>query len=346
MWHNTLMDQDENDDVPAPEPVTVTAGPGHTGARLDRFLADTCPELSRTRFRALIETGLVTRGDHAITDPAHKVKADEVYTFIEPAPIDAVPIPENIPLDIVYEDDDLLVINKHANMVVHPGAGHNSGTLVHALLYHCGQTLSGIGGVKRPGIVHRLDRGTSGLMLVAKHDQSHHALQAQLQDRSLGRIYDALVFKVPMPRARTIDAPIGRHPHMRLKMAIGGSGARPAQTQMRVQTIYGAAAARIECKLATGRTHQIRVHMASIGHPLIGDPLYGPPATALRAALNKDGYAADTVDMILSFPRQALHAREIHFLHPRTGEARSFAAAPPDDFDNLINALAFFAEKS
>lgn len=321
------------------DPTTVEVSEDQAGARLDKFLADSCPELSRTRFRALIDAGLVLCGEQPAIDPSAKVKLGEIYSFIEPEPLDAAPIPENIPLDIVYQDDDLLVINKDADMVVHPAAGHASGTLVNALLYHCGATLSGIGGVKRPGIVHRLDRGTSGLMLVAKHDRAHAVLSAQLQDRSLGRIYDAVTFKVPMPPMGTIDQPIGRHPVQRLKMTIGGKDARMAQTHYRVTARYGDAAARVECRLATGRTHQIRVHMASIGHALIGDPLYGVQATAQRAAFKRDGYDEAVISAVLDFPRQALHAREIHFTHPVSGETMSFTAPPPEDFQGLVDKL-------
>ncbi len=338
------MDHEKQDigaaalDIPI-DPMVLSVGPDVVGARLDKFLADSCPDVSRTRFRALIEAGLVMRGEMPVTDPAAKVRAGEIYSFLEPEPLDAVPVPENIPLDIVYEDSDLLVINKDADMVVHPAAGHHTGTLVNALLYHCGDTLSGIGGVKRPGIVHRLDRGTSGLMMVAKNDRAHQALSAQLQDRSLGRIYDAVVFKVPMPPCGTIDAPIGRHPVHRLKMTTGGKDARPAQTHYRVTARSGDAAARVECKLATGRTHQIRVHMASIGHPLVGDPLYGAQGTAWRAGLKRAGYDDAVMGAVLAFPRQALHAREIHFIHPVSGESMSFTAPPPDDFQALVGHL-------
>lgn len=334
------MSQEEiNNDDQADEVSTLIVPPDHAGGRLDKFLADACPELSRTRFRNLIETGLVMRGDNAVTDPSHKVKAGETYCFIEPEAVDADPSPENIPLDIVFEDDDLLVINKNADMVVHPSAGHHTGTLVNALLYHCGDTLSGVGGVKRPGIVHRLDRGTSGLMLVAKHDRAHIALQSQLQDRSLGRIYDAVTFKVPIPPLGIVDKPIGRHPVQRLKMTVGGKEARTAQTNYRIIRAYGAAAALVECKLSTGRTHQIRVHMASLGHPLLGDPLYGPQDTGLRAALKRDGVDPGDIDPIVAFPRQALHAREIHFIHPKDQKARSFTTPHPEDLSLLINML-------
>lgn len=331
--------QDPDDDTPVDiRPFAVPAD--MAGARLDKVLAACLPDLSRTRLKSLILAGAVMQGETPLTDPAQKVPAFLSGHVLVPALIEADPVPEKIPLDIVHEDDDLLVINKAADMVVHPAIGHSSGTLVHALLYHCGATLSGIGGVKRPGIVHRLDRGTSGLMLVAKHDHAHTALQAQLSDRTLGRVYHAVTFKVPIPPIGTIDRPIGRSPRDRLKMTIGGVAARSAITHYRVLDSWHDLAALTECRLETGRTHQIRVHLSAAGYPLIGDPLYGPQETALRAAMTRAGVDPAAAAFILSFPRQALHAAEIHFIHPRTRENMSFTAPAPADFLGLIKALS------
>lgn len=332
------------DPTPSTDPIdddalTLVVSDMSAGDRLDRVLATAWPQFSRTRLKALIEAGEVTVDDQLVLDASHKVRAGAIITFTEPPAIDADPIPENIPLDIIYEDDDLLVINKDADMVVHPAPGHLTGTLVNAVLYHCGDRLSGIGGVKRPGIVHRLDRGTSGLMLVAKNDIAHIALQAQLSDRTLGRIYHCITFKAPMPPKGQIDAPIGRHPTHRLKMTIAGKDGRQALTHYQTLETYGNAAAYIECRLSTGRTHQIRVHMASMGHPLWGDPLYGAAATTIRAALKRDGFDSGQIEALLNFPRQALHAAEIHFVHPHTGTAHSYTAPAPDDFANLVEQL-------
>jgi 23S rRNA pseudouridine1911/1915/1917 synthase len=235
----------------------------------------------------------------------------------------ALPVPQTIPLDIVYEDEFLLVIDKPAGLVVHPGAGNEDGTLVNALLAHCGEQLSGIGGVRRPGIVHRLDKDTSGLMVAAKTDAAHRGLSAQLSDRSLSRTYRAIVWGKPVPPAGRIDAPIGRSPNNRRKMAVLRNGGRDAVTLYSTVTQVGAKASLIECKLMTGRTHQIRVHMAHLGHPLVGDPLYG------RA--RGDGSA------LARFPRQALHATAIAFVHPIDGREMSFTSTPPADFRALLD---------
>ena len=324
----------------APSEWQAQAGPQHVGMRLDRLLADFWRAFSRTRIKSLIEGGHVLVNAEPLLDASYRVEVGDLFSMVAPEPVEAAPEPENIPLDIIYEDDDLLVINKHADMVVHPAAGHGSGTLVNALLYHCGDSLSGVGGVKRPGIVHRLDRGTSGLMLVAKHDQAHIALQAQLSDRSLGRIYHAVTLKCPVPPAGVIDKPVGRHPTNRLKMTVGGKDGREAITRYRTLEAFGDMGALVECRLATGRTHQIRVHLSSIGYPLLGDPLYGAAATAVLAAIKRDGSrTADQAAVISGFGRQALHACEIHFIHPRTGAEMSFAAPYPEDMDYLIKSL-------
>ncbi len=320
--------------------LTLQVEEGDNLARLDKFLAEQCTDLSRSRIKALILEGAVTVNDSPCRAPAHKIKTGQSITVAIPPPVDDTPRAENIPLDIVYEDDDLLVINKPAGLVVHPGAGNWESTLVNALLYHCGNSLSGIGGVRRPGIVHRLDKDTSGLMLAAKSDKAHAGLSAQLSDRTLSRCYRALAWGVPDLRCGTVDQPIGRHPTNRLKMAVTShSGAREAVTHYEIKDTYGKAASLIECKLETGRTHQIRVHMAHIRHPLMGDPFYGAQPTAMAAALKKGGYSPEATDLIMNFPRQALHAFRISFIHPLSGEEMSFEAPPPDDFRTLQERL-------
>lgn len=329
----------ENADQPDPDEGLICLIAAQAG-RLDKVMADAVPDTSRTRFKALIEGGQVWVDGQKMTDPAFKVAVGSVIDYLVPAAIDLPLYPENIPLDILYEDADLLVINKDADMVVHPAPGHATGTLVHALLYHCGDQLSGIGGVKRPGIVHRLDRGTSGAMMVAKTDRAHAGLTAQLSDRSLSRIYDAITFKVPIPPIGRVDAAIGRHRGNRLKMAVNGAEARNAVTHYHVEDRFGETfAARVACRLETGRTHQIRVHLADLGYSLLGDPLYGPQASAVRGALGKIGVMGAAYDCIFGFSRQALHARKIRFIHPISEAKMEFEAPWPQDFSLLINAL-------
>jgi len=304
-------------------------------SRLDKALAVLCPALSRTRLKSLIEQGLVGVNGVDITLPKHKVFGGDVIKIAIPPAVDDTPEAQNIPLDIVYEDNDLLVINKPCDLVVHPGAGNPDGTLVNALLHHCGDSLSGIGGVKRPGIVHRLDKETSGLLVVAKNDFAHQGLSAQLADRSLSRIYKALVWKVPNLIKGSVDASIDRHKTNRTKMAVRYAGGRDAITHYHVEKSYGEAMSWITCKLETGRTHQIRVHMQHIKHPLVGDPVYGLARQEGGSLLNRSGYSPEIRDEILAFPRQALHAAEIGFIHPRSEEEMHFSADLPDDFAHL-----------
>lgn len=316
----------------------LTVEAEHAGERLDRFLAAEAGELSRTRIKALVLESQVLINNVVCDSPAHKLKAGDNITIGIPAPRDDTPLPENIPLDIVYEDEALIVINKPVGLVVHAGAGHEDGTLVNALLHHCGDSLSGIGGVKRPGIVHRLDKDTSGLMLVAKTDKAHQALSAQLSDRSLHRRYKALVWGVPIPIKGIVDAPIGRHPTHRQKMAVIHRNGREARTHYMVVEDWGPVAM-VECDLESGRTHQVRVHMTHLGHPLIGDPLYGLARNGQVSRLKKAGLEGDLAEEIINFPRQALHAAEIAFIHPLTDEEMGFERPLPEDMERIISIL-------
>jgi len=339
-FEDDIVEDDELVIIPgAAHSLQISCAPEQGGARLDKFLADHGGDLSRSRLKALILEGAVSIGGKACTNPSLKLKGGEEILVEVPAAVDDRPVPQDIPLEIVYEDAALLVLNKPAGLVVHPGAGHHDGTLVNALLHHCAESLSGIGGVRRPGIVHRLDKDTSGLMLVAKTDAAHHHLSAQLADRSLTRKYYALVWKAPRVGKGSVDKPVGRHAHNRQKMAVGQRGSRSAVTHYKVLEKFGAALALLECALESGRTHQIRVHMEAIGHPLYGDPLYGIQATGARALLRKEGFEPEAIDELLAFPRQALHAFHIMFIHPESGEEMSFTAPPPPDFSALLTRL-------
>jgi 23S rRNA pseudouridine1911/1915/1917 synthase len=331
------MDGTSDDDA-AVEATIADAG------RLDKALAAAAPGFSRSRLAALIAEGAVRRADGGeVTDPALKVKPGERFVIAPPPPAPAAPEPEAIPLDIVIEDAALIVVDKPAGLAVHPAPGAERGTLVAALLHHCGDTLSGIGGVARPGIVHRLDKETTGLLVVAKTDAAHAALAAQFAARETERRYLAATWGAPDradPRlagleavsfapdgALTIDAPIARHPRDRKRMAVVAGGRR-AVTHLRLLERFGPAerphAALVACRLETGRTHQIRVHLAHIGHPLIGDPVYGRP----RAA----------PDCARAFTRQALHAESLGFTHP-DGRRLRFERPPPEDFARLVDSL-------
>jgi 23S rRNA pseudouridine1911/1915/1917 synthase len=324
----------------------------HRGQRLDKVLALLCPDLSRTRIQQLIEAGEVMLRmqnqdeSQPITSASLKVQGGECVDIEIPAPLPLSLEPENIPLDIVYEDDDLIVLNKQAGLVVHPAAGHWSGTLVNALLYHCGSQLSGINGVIRPGIVHRLDKDTSGLMLVAKNDFAHQSLSEQLQTRELMRVYHALCLGVPVPIKGEVAWKIGRHATHRLKMSINGKSGREALTYYHVLKSLALEKeglfSLVECRLQTGRTHQIRVHMEALGHPLIGDPLYGPQDNAVAAKLKKTTLDDLAKTEILKFPRQALHAKKIRFVHPRLNEEMDFECDYPIDIIGLIEKIGLF----
>ena len=313
---------------------TVTVTQDKARDRLDRFLAGAVPALSRSRLKGLIESGWVTRDGAAVTGAAAKVKVGEVYGVFVPAAVPAVPRPQAIPLNVVYEDDDLIIIDKSPGLVVHPAAGHPDGTLVNALLAHCGNSLSGIGGVTRPGIVHRLDKGTSGLMVAAKNDIAHRHLAAQLEERKLERRYKALVWGRLRPGRGKVEGPIGRSPANRKKMAVVKRGGKPALTRYRVLASVGTAASLVECRLATGRTHQIRVHMAGLGHSIVGDPLYGRDA---RRRLRDAPEAARRA--VAAFDRQALHACLIGFHHPGSGKWLRFRSKIPPDINKIVGLL-------
>ena len=312
----------------------VVAAPEHAGQRADRFLADAFAPLSRSRVKALIEAGHVRRDSVPLREPAEPVRAGARYTLALPAPGAAQPQPEAIPLTILYEDADLLVIDKPPGLVVHPAPGNEEGTLVNAVLAHCGADLPGIGGERRPGIVHRLDKDTSGVMVVAKTELALAALSAAFAARDLDRAYLALVWGLPAPPAGSIEGAIGRDPRERKRMAVVARGGKPALTHYRTLAVHAPAAALLECRLATGRTHQIRVHLASQGHPVVGDPLYLRRIPAAARVL-PEGLRR----MLLDFPRQALHATRLGFAHPRTGAPLSFTTAPPADMEALLDAL-------
>lgn len=305
------------------------------GQRLDKWLSARLPELSRTRVKALIEQGLVTSAGATIADASAKVKAGQDFTVAVPPDAPAEPEPQPIALTVVYEDDDLIVIDKPPGMVVHPAPGSPDQTLVNALLAHCGQSLSGIGGVRRPGIVHRIDKDTSGLLVVAKNDRAHHGLSEQFAAHSLERAYKALVWGLPTPPNGDIEGAIGRSPQDRKKMAVVSHGGKHAHTHYRViRPLAGGVVSLVECRLSTGRTHQIRVHMTSIGHPLVGDQVYGRSRSAKLKTLPESARSA-----LATFPRQALHAYLLGFIHPVSGERLKFESDVASDFSNLIFEL-------
>lgn len=309
------------------------------GQRLDKALAGLIDHLSRARIQALIAEEQVCVDGVVCTGASYKLKENQRLSLIVPPPVSWYPEPEDIPLDIVFEDEDVVVINKPAGLVVHPGAGHQTGTLVHALLHHVGDRLSGIGGVLRPGIVHRLDKDTSGLMVVAKNDQAHQFLSDQFAGRSLSRKYKALVLGVPMPLKGSVEGPIGRHTANRQKMSVRRQGGKDAVTHYRVLDRFGDALSLVECVLESGRTHQIRVHMAHIRFPLIGDPLYGPQKTAVEAALRRSGYDEFVCKHVIDLSRQMLHAYALSFIHPGHKKTMSFEASLSPDMQAVLDGL-------
>ncbi len=313
---------------------TVEVSADEAGDRLDKTLAGKLDDLSRARVQALLAEGRVSLGGEPVTDASSKA-APGVYELAIPPPLAADPEPQDIPLEVLFEDAGLIVVNKPAGMAVHPGPGVPDGTLVNALLHHCGASLSGIGGVARPGIVHRLDKETSGVMAAAKTDAAHQGLAALFAAHDIERVYVALTRGAPHPTKGTIETRIGRSRHDRKKMAVLKAGGREAVTHYAVERVFGPRekplAARVACRLQTGRTHQIRVHLASKGAPCLGDPVYGsgPPAPAVREAVKAAGLT-----------RQALHAAVLGFRHPVTGEALRFETPLPADMADLERRLA------
>ena len=290
-----------------------------SGERIDALLTRILPSLSRSQVQKLLEQGMVTLNGRELKKN-FRCSAGECYELILPVPDDLPLVPQNIPLDVIYEDEDLIVINKPRGLVVHPAPGHPDGTLVNALLWHCGDSLSGIGGQRRPGIVHRIDKDTSGLLVVAKNDFAHQGLSAQLSDHSLCREYEAVGHGGFKDACGTVNRPIGRHPVDRKRMAVTEKNSKPAITHWRLLASYKGYS-HILCKLETGRTHQIRVHMASIGHPLLGDFTYGAPSPEK------------------GLEGQCLHARRLCFVHPRTGKSVCLETALPDYFIDVLSRL-------
>ena len=312
--------------------IEIELDASQAGWRLDRALAAQFPALSRERLKVLTKAGALTLGSTPVRDPAIKVKGNERFSLAIPDPAPAHNEAQEIPLGIVFEDEHLLVVDKPAGLVVHPAAGNRDGTMVNALLHHCGGSLSGIGGVARPGIVHRIDKDTSGLLVIAKHDLAHAGLAKQFAAHSIDRRYLAIVSDVPRLAEGIVDAPLARSSHDRKKIAIvgareqGGRGKRAVTHWKRLKILKDAAL--VECRLETGRTHQVRVHMASIGHPLVGDPVYGRTRKNHRDLLKN-----------LGFHRQALHAAHLGFVHPVTKGRLSFDSALPSDMQELFSAL-------
>ena len=298
--------------------IHITAGEG--GDRIDALLARNEDIRSRNAAVRLIEDGLVTCAG-APVKKNYRVRAGDGFTVVLPVPETTDVLAQEIPLDVVYEDGDVIVVNKPRGLVVHPAPGHPDGTLVNALLAHCGDSLSGVGGELRPGIVHRIDKDTSGLLIAAKNDMAHAALSAQLKDRTLSRVYDAIVHGTFKNDVGTVDAPIGRDPRSRQRMAVTEKNSRPAVTHWEVLERF-ARYTYVRCRLETGRTHQIRVHMAHIGHPLLGDEVYG------HAKLPEKGLVG-----------QCLHAKELQFIHPRTGQAVHLDTELPDYFKDVLTRL-------
>jgi len=328
---------------------TLTVAESEAGERLDRLLATRLEKFSRSRLKALILAGDVSIAGRTIRDPGHRVNAGAHIKLVEPPPQPAVPVPEPMALVILHEDDDLIVIDKPAGLVVHPAAGHWTGTLVHALIAHCGDNLSGIGGVRRPGIVHRLDKDTSGVMVVAKTDRAHQSLAAQFADHgrtgALVRTYLAFVWGTPDRPRGTIDAPLSRHPKLRERMVVHPEG-RPAVTHWEVLETYRGlhgdrVASLLSCRLETGRTHQIRAHLAHIGHPVMGDAVYGSGFKTKAALLRPEDQ-----ENLAALDRQALHAHMLGVVHPSSGQFATFRSELPDDLARLRQGLVLSSSQA
>jgi 23S rRNA pseudouridine1911/1915/1917 synthase len=326
----------ETDQTPAAagrHEVRVEAAEG--GTRVDRLLAARLAGLSRSRIKALIEAGALSADGATINEPSLRVKPGQTFAIVIPETRDAEPEAQAIALDILYEDSDIVVVNKPAGLVVHPAPGNPDRTLVNALIAHCGASLQGIGGVRRPGIVHRLDKDTSGVMVVAKTEVAHHGLTEQFARRDIARRYLALVWGRPAPPQGEITGNIGRSPRNRKKMAVVQRGGKTALTRYRLRASYGdGSVSLLECRLQTGRTHQIRVHLAHKGHPLIGDPLYGRSRASLLNRL-----PAPQRERVRGLTRQALHAQSLGFHHPRSAEWLEFTTELPPDLNGLKHSL-------
>ncbi len=321
--------------MPSPEGThQVEVLESDAGERLDRFLAEKLGGLSRNRVKPLVKDGHCLFNGDVMTDPSRRIKPGETYQITVPEASDPDPKPQDIPLDIVFEDEHLIVVNKPARMVVHPAAGNWSGTLVNALLFHCGDSLSGIGGVKRPGIVHRIDKETSGLMVVAKTDQAHQGLAALFEKHDIERTYKAIVWGRVYPPKGEVNKNIGRDPHNRKRMAAMETGGKTALTYYELIENFSDIACLVRCNLWTGRTHQIRVHMSHIGYPLVGDPVYTRPKLSRTKSLPEARQ-----NVIRKFPRQALHAETLGFVHPITNKPLKFEVEFPPDMKKLLAAF-------
>ncbi|MEJ0026574.1 MAG: RluA family pseudouridine synthase [Rhizomicrobium sp.] len=321
-------------------PRRALVGEDQAGWRLDRFLAASLGDISRSRLQQLIDGGAVTHTRKTIRDANHRVKQGEAYTVAVPPPQPAKPQGQDIPLDVVYEDQDLIVIDKPAGLVVHPAAGNPDGTLVNALIAHCGASLQGVGGEARPGIVHRLDKDTSGLLVAAKNQRAMTSLAKQFANHTIERAYHAVVWGAPRAGEGMVEGQIGRNPFDRKRMAVLRGGGKLARTRYRVIETFGDPArpfaSLIECRLETGRTHQIRVHLTHLGHPLIGDPSYGRARLAPRPKTPAEDVAFAAA---AGFPRQALHAYILGFQHPSLHKTLRFESPWPPDLAALVEAL-------
>jgi 23S rRNA pseudouridine1911/1915/1917 synthase len=316
------------------------ADESHAGWRLDRFLSHALPDFSRSRLQQLLEAGAVSLGGAKVEDANHRVKPGERYALAVPPPAPAIPQGQDIPLEVVHEDKDLIVINKPAGLVVHPAAGNPDGTLVNALIAHCGPGMLSIGGEARPGIVHRLDKDTSGLLVAAKTERAMASLARQFENHTIERAYHALVWGTPREAAGLIESRIGRSPFDRKRMTVLRGGGKTARTRYKVLEKFGAPerpfASLVECRLETGRTHQIRVHLTHLGHPLIGDPQYGRARNPPRA---RTAAEARAFALAAGFSRQALHAFVLGFQHPGLHKTLRFESPWPADFAELAEAL-------